>query len=245
MSDRYELYYWPFIPGRGEFPRLMLEATDTPYDDVARRPEEEGGGVPALQRFLGGQVTGLRPYAPPFLVAAGHTIAQTVNICAWLAPRLGLVPDDEGARLAARQHALTLADLVDEAHDVHHPITSGMYYEEQKQAAKAAAGAFLDQRLPKFLGYFEAVLQDNGGEWLVGDALSYPDLSLFHTLEGLAYAFPNGFARVSGDTPGLLGLRDRVRALPKVAAYLDSDRRLAFNQHGIFRHYPELDPLAG
>lgn len=241
----YELFYWPFIPGRGEFVRLVFEAAGVPYDDVARRPEAEGGGVPALRRFLEGSEPGTLPFAPPFLRHGAVVVAQTAVICDYVGGRHGLASADPAGRLAALQHALTVADLVAETHDTHHPIAVGEYYEAQKEEARKRAAAFVGERLPKFLGYFDRVLQRNaegGGRHLVGAALTYADLSLFQLLEGLTYAFPRAFARVTADTPRLLALRDGVRAHERIAAYLASARRMPFNQHGIFRHYDELDP---
>jgi len=243
-AETYELYYWPFIPGRGEFVRLVFEAAGVPYDDVARLPEESGGGVPALKRFLEGKEAGPLPFAPPFLRHGPLVLAQTTAICDYVAARHGLVPLDPPSRAVALQHALTVADLVAETHDTHHPIAVSAYYEEQREEAKKRAAAFVGQRLPKFLGYFERVLERSGGgegPHLVGQGLSYPDLSLFQALEGLAYAFPRALERVTDRTPHLRELRDRVRGHERVAAYLASDRRMPFNQHGIFRHYPELD----
>jgi glutathione S-transferase len=245
QGSSYELYYWPGLPGRGEFVRLMLEDAGAGYVDVARLPEEQGGGAAAITRLLRGEHAGLLPLAPPILRAEGLTIAQVANICQFLGPRLDLAPADEAGRFAAQQLQLTIADLVGEVHDTHHPISVGGYYEEQKAAARQRAAFFVEQRMPRFLGYFEKVLARNGeGRQLVGGAVSYADLSLFQTLEGLAYAFPNAFARVRPAIPGLLALRERVRERPRLAAYLASDRRLAFNERGIFRHYPELDAPA-
>lgn len=240
----YELYYWPGLPGRGEFIRLALEEAGASYVDVARQPEERGGGAGAILRLLRGEASGLLPLAPPILRHGELTIAQVANILLYLGPRHGLSPADEPGRIVANQLQLTIADLVGEIHDTHHPIASGRYYEQQKVAARERAGFFLEQRLPRFLGYFERVLGRNsegGGQVLVGATLGYVDLSLFHVLEGLAYAFPHAFTRGEAAIPGLLGLRERVRARPRIAAYLASDRRLAFNEQGIFRHYPELD----
>jgi glutathione S-transferase len=168
-------------------------------------------------------------------------LGQSAAICAYLAERHGLAPLDSGPRKQALQLQLTIADVADEAHDTHHPVGVALYYEDQKDAAREAARQFLDQRLPRFLGYFERVLERSGGSWLMGSALTYPDLSLFQLLEGLAYAFPKGFARVGESTPAILGLRDRVAERPRIAAYLESDRRIPFNQDGVFRYYPELD----
>jgi glutathione S-transferase len=233
----YELFYWPDIPGRGEFVRLVLEESGARYIDVARRPR----GVDAVLKVLASTGTP-PPFAPPVLRHGRLLLAQTATICRYLAERHGLVPRDLASRLHADQLQLTIADLVVEAHDTHHPISSMLYYEDQKREARRRAATFLEHRLPKFLGYFERVLERGGARpHLIGRSLSYVDLSMFQVLEGLAYAFPRAFARVGRRCPRLLALRDAVRARPRLAAYLASERRIAFNQDGIFRHYPELD----
>jgi glutathione S-transferase len=241
MTDPYDLYYWPMIPGRGEFVRLVLEEAGAPYRDVARLPEAEGGGIEPLMTFMRGERSGQPAYAPPILVHGDLVLAQSAAICAFLGERHGLAPEDPAARMQVLQLQLTVADVVDEAHNTHHPISVELYYEDQTDAAREAASHFLEERLPRFLSYFERVLEHSGGPWLMGDALSYPDLSLFQLLEGLAYAFPRGFSRVAASTPGLMVHRDRIASRPRIAGYLASDRRLGFNEQGIFRHYPELD----
>jgi glutathione S-transferase len=241
MTEAYRLYYWPMIPGRGELVRLVLEQAGAPYVDVARSPEGQGGGMQALMSFVRGENPGQPAYAPPILVDGDWVLAQTAAICAYLGERHGLAPDEPGRRAQTLQLQLTVADVVDEAHDTHHPISAALYYEDQKDAAREAAKHFVQERLPRFLPYFESVIERNGGTWLIGDVVTYADLSLFHLLEGLAYAFPRGFAKAADSTPSLLALRERVRNLPRIAAYLASERRMDFNEHGIFRYYPELD----
>ena len=240
-TSRYELYYWPSIQGRGELVRLALEEAGAEYVDVARLSAAEGGGIPAMQRLMRSAEGALSPLAPPFLKSGDLVIAQTANILLYLGPRLGLVPTDEAGRLAANQLQLTVADLYGEAHDCHHPVSTGLYYEDQKPEAIRRSTAFVRQRMPKFLGYLERVLDSNGGRHLVGDALSYVDLSVFQTIEGLSYAFPRGMAALGPKIPGLLRLRDHVASRPRIAAYLTSPRRRPFNENGIFRKYPELD----
>jgi glutathione S-transferase len=237
-SAEYELFYWPEIQGRGEFIRLALEDAGASYVDVARQPKSAGGGYPALFAALEGKLGGARPFAPPILRAGKLVIAQTANILHFLGPRIGLAPAREEARVTLLQHQLTIADLVGEVHDTHHPIASSLYYEDQKAEARRRAAAFIKERMPKFLGYFESLLE---GKWLFGRSATYVDLSLFQVLEGLAYAFPKSFARLEKKIPRALALRDRVAARPRLAAYLASDRRVPFNEEGIFRHYPELD----
>lgn len=240
---RYELYYWPGIQGRGEFIRLALEEAGADYIDVARLPGRDGGGIQALNRFLEDPSVKRPPFAPPFLKAGRLVIGQSANILQFLGPRLGLVPEDDASRLWAHQLQLTIADLVLESHDIHHPIAGALYYEDQKAEARRRAPHFTGERIPKYLDYFEAVLTRNGGGkgYMVGRALSYLDLSIFQLVAGLRYAFPKRMAKLASKYPGLVALYERVAARPNVAAYLASERRIPFNQHGIFRHYPELD----
>jgi glutathione S-transferase len=241
MSIPYELYYWPNIPGRGEFVRLVLEEAGAPWLDVGRRPRGEGGGMEAVVAFYAGRHEGHPVFAPPVLVHGDVVLAQTAAICHFLGRRHGLVPQGETGEAQALELQLTVADLVAEAHDTHHPIHAALYYEEQKPAAKRRAAHFRSERLPRFLGYFERVLRHHGGPYLLGERVCHADLSLFQALEGLAYAFPRAFARACEAALGLAELRGRVRARPRIAAYLASERRVPFNQEGIFRHYPELD----
>lgn len=235
------LYYWPGIPGRGEYVRLVLAAGNAQWIDVAREGAPEG--EPELEDILGDEESHRRPFAPPFLKHGDEIIAQTALILDYAGAKLGLAPDDEGARRFALQLALTNADLVVEAHDVHHPVAAALYYEDQKEEAKRAAEHFRDKRIPKFLDYFEQVLENNPAcsRWLVGDRPSYADLALAHTIAGLKYALPNAMETGLHDHPGVRDHADRVHALPDIKAYLESDRRQDFNEHGIFRHYPELD----
>jgi len=237
---RIDLYYWPSIQGRGEFVRLMLEEAGVDYDDVARRPR----GMAAMQRFLEGAEPGALPLAPPFVVMGGVVVSQTANVLAFLAPLFGLAPADEAQRAEASQIQLTIADLVEEVHSTHHPIAGSLYYDDQKAEAAKRARVVVEERLPKYLGWLERVLERNrasSGRWLIGSDRSYVDLSAFQVVEGLRYAFPTAMAQLEPKLPRLVALRDRVAGRPRIAAYLHSERRLAFNQQGIFRRYPELD----
>jgi glutathione S-transferase len=222
---KYELFYWPGIQGRGEFIRLALEDAGAPYVDVGR-------GANGVERMLAAMKRH-RVFAPPFLKADRLVIAQTANILFYLAPRLGLAPKGEAEQLRLHQQQLTIADFLDEVHDTHHPIASSLYYEDQKTEAARRTTLFIEQRIPKFLGYFERTL---------GLRFSYVDLSLFQVIEGLRYAFPNAMKKAERKVPRLALLRDKIAKRPRLAAYLASDRRIPFNQQGIFRHYPELDP---
>jgi glutathione S-transferase len=236
-----ELYYWPMIQGRGEFVRLALEEAGVRYVDVAREP---GKGMAAMLRVLSGDAPGALPFAPPFVMVGRTIVSQTANILAFLAPRLGLVPRDEALRAEANQIQLTIADFVGEVHDVHHPIAASLYYEDQRREARWRARVFLDERMPKYLGWLEDVLARNTrsqGRWLVGRRRSYVDLSAFQVIAGMRYAFPNAMRSHERRIPRAVALHDRVAALPRIAAYLASPRRLGFDEQGIFRCYPELD----
>ena len=241
---RYELYYWPGIQGRGEFIRLALEEAGADYVDVARRSERSGMGMPAMMRLLDGEEVACPPFAPPFLKAGEQLIGQTANILLFLGSRHDLAPQDEAGRLWVHQLQLTIADLVSEAHDTHHPVASSLYYKDQKPEAQRRAADFTGERMPKYLGYFESILARNpaGGDWLAGSALSYADLSMFQVIAGLRYAFPRAMKRLEPQCPRLVALHDRVTERPRIAAYLASARRLQFSEEDVFRHYRELDP---
>ena len=238
-GQRYELYYWPQIQGRGEFVRLALEEAGADYVDVARRPKEEGGGVGAITSVL---MTADDPaFAPPILKIDGHMVAHTALILHVLGPRLGLVPEDEASRIFAHQLQLTVTDFAFEVHEAHHPIAASLYYEDQKPEAARRAKHFIAERIPKYLGYFERVLEKNGGRAMVGSGISYVDLSMFQLMAGLGYAFPRALAAFQPKVPLLNDLTTQVAERPRLAAYLASPRRIPFNTHGLFRHYPELD----
>jgi len=232
---RYELYYWPEIQGRGEFVRLALEEAGADYADVAR----EAGGMARLTRLMDDAKT--PPFAPPFLKAGRLVIGQTANILLYLGEHEGLAPKSEAGRLWVHGLQLTIADFVVEIHDTHHPIGSGLYYEDQKKEAKRRTADFLQNRVPKFLGYFEQVLAGSGGDYLTGRRVTCADLSLFQIVAGLRYAFPKAMRRMERRHPRVVALHDKVAARPRIKAYLASGRRIPFNEMGIFRHYPELD----
>ena len=239
----YELYYWDGLQGRGEFVRLALEEAGADYVDVARGSSQEGRGTSAMMAMLGSRTEPQIPFAPPFLKDGDLIIPQVANILLYLAPKLGLAPDGEAQHYTANGLQLTIADMVAEAHDTHHPLATMLYYEDQKDAAKQRAADFIRNRIPKYLGYFERVLRQNpaGDKHPVGDRLTYVDLSLFQLIEGLHYAFPRGMKTFTSHYPALAALRAAVARRPNIAKYLKSDRRIPFNTSGVFRHYPELD----
>jgi glutathione S-transferase len=240
----FELFYWPHIPGRGEFVRLVFEEAGLPYVDVGRQSEAEGGGRAAILSLLQDDASGTPPFAPPVLRVGPLRLAQTALICHYVAGQGGLLPADEAGRWLAGQLMMTVMDMVVEAHDVHHPIAKSLYYEDQKPEALRRAPLFIAERLPKALGYFERALRDNPagqGRALLGPGLTYVDLAVYHLVAGLRYAFPRAVVALAPDVPHVMALHGAVAQRPRIAAYLASPRRLPFNEKGLFRHYPELD----
>jgi len=234
---RYELYYWPTIQGRGEYVRLALEEAGADYIDAARR----ANGESKMMAMMSGKRLATPPFAPPFLKTNKQIIAQVANILLYLGGRHNLAPKSEAARLWVHQLQLTIADFVVEIHDTHHPLGPALYYEDQKPAAKRRSAEFWDSRVAKFIGYFERLIAHNKGHYVTGRRLTYVDLSLFQIVEGLRYAFPNRMKRFEREVPLVIALHDRVAARPNIRAYLGSERRIPFNEDGIFRHYPALD----
>jgi len=239
----YELYYWPGIQGRAEFIRLALEEGDAPYRDIALLPRSQGGGVPAVLAVLAARGVHRPPFAVPVLRSGRSLIAQTANILLFLGGRLKLAPADEAGRLWAHQLQLTLLDFYQEIFHTHHPLGDGYAYEEQRAAAKRRTRDFLAVRLPKFLSYFERVLDRSRarGPWMLGARLSYVDLSTAQLIAGLRYAFPRATRRALQNRPRLRSLHEAVFARPRIARYLASGRRLEFNNEDLFRYYPVLD----
>ncbi len=234
---RYQLYYWPGIQGRGEFVRLALEDAGASYDDVARGK----GGMERMMTMMEGGRDKRPPFAPPFLKAGKVVIAQVANILLFLGPRLKLAPRAEADRLWLHQLQLTVTDFVKEIHDTHHPLGGEFYYEDAKPEAKRYSENFLAERAPKYLGYFDTVIKKSGGPYSLGRRLTYIDLSLFQLIEGLRYAFPKAMQEIERDLSRVVAVHDKVAERPNIKKYLASERRLAFNESGIFRRYPELD----
>jgi len=239
----YELYYWPTIQGRGEFVRLALEEAGVAYVDIARGPDD---GADAMSALMEGEANARPPFALPFLKLHEVCIGQTANILLYFGEHHGLAPRDTAGRLWTHQLQLTIADFVAEVHEAHHPIAMSLYYEDQKREAKRRARGFRETRAPKFLNYFERVLERNpdGPKHLVGNEVTYADLSLFQIVAGMRYAFPRLMRRLKKTLPLTFALHDAVARRDRIAAYLASDRRIRFNRDGIFRHYPELDEPA-
>lgn len=233
---RYQLYYWPMIQGRGEFVRLALEDAEADYDDAARH----GDGMSEMTRLMDAR-KGTPPFAPPFLKAGRLLIAQTANILFYLGSRHGLAPKAEAGALWLHQLQLTITDLVLEIHDTHHPLGPSLYYEDQRAPAKKRTAEFWKERVPKYLGYFEGLMEEGGGSYLTGRRATYVDLSLFQIVAGLRYAFPNHMKAFEDEVPRLVELHDRVATRPNIKTYLASERRIEFNEQGIFRYYKELD----
>jgi glutathione S-transferase len=239
----YKLYYWPHIQGRGEVVRLALEYSKSKYEDVARNISDPDSARTLITEFLNNNNGVNLPFAPPFLIDGSTVIAQAALILYYLAPKLNLVSDNEDERLFAHQIQLTVTDFLMEVHDTHHPISNSLYYEDQIEESKKRTLNFIENRIPKYLKYFETILINNKkiSDWLVGSQLSYTDLSLFQIIEGLRYAFPYAITKLESKFPRVINVRNKIRDIPAINAYLNSNRRIPFNTMGVFRYYPELN----
>ena len=238
----YGLHYWPTIQGRGEFVRFALEYAGIRYIDVARDPRQ--------RRWRGGtaRVTcGRRSTSSGVCAALSATVDMVIgqtfqhSSCFWdriMRSRRSMRRAGGGTH----QLQLTLADFVAEVHDTHHPIGVGLYFEDQR--AEAGRRARVSRRacaeIPRLL---RARGRGNpaGSGLLVGQDVTYADLSLFQVVAGLRYAFPKMMAKI-GPIAAARRIARSIADEPRIASYLASSRRIAFNEEGIFRHYAELDP---
>ncbi len=231
----YQLFYWPSIPGRGEFVRLYFEAFDLEYEDIAREQ-----GADALVENLHSR-QGIRPFAPPYLVDGDVLIGQTPLILTYLQDKEGLGSGELEVDLQLVQLQMDIADLTQEIFATHHPVAPALHYADQMDAAYERSHDFRENRLPKYLIHFENALEGNGGPFILGEQPSHVDTSLFQIMEGLDHAFPNLMAHLQGTFPNLEAVQGAVPEIEGVAEYLVSERRIEFSEDGIFRHYEELD----
>ncbi|KAG7108823.1 Glutathione S-transferase like protein [Verticillium longisporum] len=227
----YNLIYWPGVPGRGEHVRLVLEEAGASYTDTAAA---ENGIDEVLKHTADtntGDASNPPPFAPPILKHGDLLISQVPNILQYLGVRHGLAPkpgDDNDGVYHVNQLALTALDgLSNEVHDTHHPIATGLTYEDQKEESKKRAKDYVENRLPKFLDYFERVLKGEAsreGPWLYGGSLTYADLVLFQCIDGVKFAFPKALAKLedSSRLNGVFKLYDAVKERPKIKEYLAS-----------------------
>ncbi|KAL7791842.1 glutathione S-transferase [Trichoderma ceciliae] len=246
VKTEYELIYWPGIPGRGEVVRLLFEEAGIPYTDTAKGKK----AVPTVLSHMAAENIGdeANPplFAPPVLKHGDLVINQLPNILLYLAPKLGLGPASGDGVYHLNEIALTILDgFLNEVHETHHPIASEEFYEDQKEEAKKRAKAYRDQRLPKYLGYVQRVLdgaRSGEGGWLYGGEFTYVDLVLFQCLDGTKYAFPKTLEilKEGGKFDGVFKLYDAVKERPNIKAYLESERRADYAD-GIWRQYPELE----
>lgn len=251
-TPEYKLLYHPGLPGRGEYIRLAFEATSTPYTDVSNTSQ---AGIGEVYGTLSPQSLGegLNPpkFAPPMLRVGGAgpngsdlLISQTSNVLLYLGRKLGLSGESEAEGYWVNEVVLTGLDFCNDCHDTHHPIATGMFYEDQKDEALKKASDFRENRIPKFLGYFERVLRGNGaraqGKYLVGKGLTAADLVVWQVVDGVRYAFPKEMEARMKEFEGVWEFYESLKGESWLEEYLASERRLKYGD-GIFRYYKELD----
>ncbi|ROV89616.1 hypothetical protein VPNG_10154 [Cytospora leucostoma] len=246
----YHLLYWPGIPGRGEHIRLALEEAGATYTDTAHIKDGVNEVLSLINPEHIGDEVNPPPLAPPILKHGDLVISQTPNILLYLGPKLGLAPsgvdaDGDGLYVINELTLTALDGLSNEPHDCHHPIATGLYYEDQRVESLRKSKDYVANRLPKFLGYFERVLKSKasgGGPWLYGGKLTYADLVLFQCIDGVNYMFPKATnkLRSSGLYDRVFALHEAVKERPNIKEYLASERRQKYSL-GIYRYYEELD----
>lgn len=183
MAAPYEIIYYTGVPGRGEHIRLMLEDAGAAYKDTRVLSFEQARE--AVVAALEGGGNNPPYFAPPLFKHGDLVISQTPNILLYLGPKLGLAgsPDNEGDLYRVNALALTALDLLsNEVHDTHHPISTMLAWEDQKEESKRRSKQFVQGRLPSILSYWQRVLESEErgqGLWLLGNTFTYADLVLF------------------------------------------------------------------
>ncbi|KAK4058824.1 hypothetical protein OIO90_000270 [Microbotryomycetes sp. JL221] len=249
----FEVVYHAGIPGRAEFVRLMFEATGVTYRDA---PQEDGQDciIPYVTGNFADHDKNPLPFAVPVLRHNDVVISQVPNIVLYLSSRLPPIDLDGESTNTAQTPAplhdlstfhwleqlMTILDMNNEVHETHHPIDIRLYYEDQKAEAQKRAQAFREARIPKFLGNFENNIKKHTSGFL-NEKVSPADLALFHMVEGILFAFPERINQVKSEFPHVFKLRDTIKSSRRIQAYINSGRRIPFNNYGIFRHYTELD----
>jgi len=235
MSDKevpWELYYWASIKdgknrmiGRGEFVRLLFEAAGVPFVDHG---VQDPSSVAAF--VFGGNKDGFPVFAPPIIKKGDFVLFSTPTIMRYLGKQFGLYPksgEDEAHADAVMELA---TDFIAEGRLVFHPKCFIASYYEQIEESKPYVAWFEDQRLGKFLNHFEKLLNYNetrfrSSGFVVGNELTYADIALFHVLDAAQNQFPQAFEKVISATTHLRPFMTKIRELPRVSAYLASDRR--------------------
>lgn len=239
----YELIEGPADAGQGEFVRLALEAAGAPYTDVSRAAGGAAGRGPAAwDALLRDRQLPTPPLDSPVLRDGALLLGQPAAILHHLAPTLKLVARSELSRALTQQIQLTLEALL---HGLA-PLQAQLGPDDAAVPSaelRAQLQRWVRDTLPRTLVWCETLIARNpaGTRHLVAGKLSYADLSLFQLIEGLRHAAPAASARVLAATPLLLQLHRRVAELPRVRAYLKSERRAPFSAHGLFRAHPALD----
>lgn len=243
MSEKKEftLYYWAGLPGRGEFVRLALEFAGADYWDICRDPNNQEDPFQSILRKLESPDVFPPVFAPPILEHNGKFIAQTANVLDYLANIFPIGGGDSESKRASLQVQLTIADFLTEIHNTHHPISASLYFEDQVEEAKKASKVFLNDRIWKWMKFWNSMVNSSKGDFLLGKEILYVDLSFFQVLGGLIYAFPLFMSGLEKEFPKLFRHFERISMNSKLKSYLESDRRLFYNRTGLFRHYPELD----
>lgn len=214
-SETWKLYYWDMCPGRGEYVRIVFEEAGVQF-------LEDRDNI--LEKVIKGGMEGFPAFAPPVITRGDFKLSQTPVICEYLGKHFNLYPASDTDVWHARQINLTIHDFQADGRNVFHAKQFTASYFGQEAETQGHIDWFRKERLPRWLLYFEKLLQanDNGRSFVIGDKLTYVDLGLLQVLRNAANQFSDEWIKM--DIPLIKAFKQRMEARPNLAAYFKSDR---------------------
>ncbi|XP_045166747.1 probable glutathione S-transferase 7 [Mercenaria mercenaria] len=190
------------VRGRGELVRYVFYAAGRDFEDDRIQSENWPSFKPSTPF---GQM--------PVLDVDGKKLAQSGAIARYVAREFGLAGKDNWEQGLVDQYMGLVEDMFTE-------LVKG-FFEKDEEKKKELQKNMVDVVFPKFLGLFEKALDQNGGKYFVGDALTLADLAVLNGFDTPLKQVPN----LMDSFPKLKAHRERVMAIPKLSEYIKNRKQ--------------------